>query len=376
VLVVEERVEGIQCSQLKGAQTILLSGQFAASLSALLNGPIDERQKMLLDQLSRPHPWLHGLSSATTSPKPVSSLLLGDSLGMLFIELTSRCNERCLHCYAESGPDRNDILSFEEVRNILRQARQLGHPTLQFTGGDPLIHPDLVALVKEARQLEYEDVEIYTNGLLLNDALLKKLLPYAPRFAFSLYSHDPGTHDRITRTPGSFGRTFSAIERVKKAGIEARIGVTIMAENQGHEQGIVDFVKAEMGIEPGQINFDTVKTVGRGNDSGISLTSINRHDPGHVTRKKKDAREAHAARQQGKLAIAANGDVYPCIFARRTLLGNIRKYPLPEIMQTLDRRSLPEASSTRWKRCRQSLSCRDCQVVSYILGMEDAHATA
>ena len=376
MLIVEERAEGIQCSQLREAQTILLSGQFAASLSTLLNGPIDERQKIILDQLSKPHPWLQGLSSATTSPKPVSSLLLGDGLGMLFVELTSRCNERCLHCYAESGPDRNDTLSFEEVRDAIRQARKLGSPTLQFTGGDPLMHPDLVALVDEARRLGYKDVEIYTNGLLLNDALLKKLLPYAPRFAFSLYSHDPGTHDRITHTPGSFGRTFSAIERVKKAGLEARIGVTIMSENQGHEQAIVDFAKAEFGMELEQINFDTVKTVGRGSDSGISLTSINRHDPGHVSRKKDRKKTAHPPKRQGKLAIAANGDVYPCIFARRTLLGNIRKHDLSEIMQVLDRRSLPEASSTRWKRCRQSLSCRDCQVVSYIMGMEDAHATA
>ena len=363
------------CSQLTGGSSVFLSGQFATSLSALLKGRISNPQKILLEQASRPHPWLHGLPSATTSPKPVSSLLLGDGLGMLFIELTSKCNERCLHCYAESGPDRNDILSFEEVRDVLKQARQLGHPTLQFTGGDPLIHPDLVELVKEARHLEYQDIEIYTNGLLLNYQLLRNLLPYTPRFAFSLYSHDAATHDHITRTPGSFGRTLSAIERVKKAGLHARVGVTVMAENQGHEQDIADFVKAELGIAAEKINFDTVKTVGRGSETGsVPPLKFGRGNPGHVSRRHKG--DTRVIRRQGKLAIAANGDVYPCIFARRTLLGNIRKRHLTEIMQVLDGRSLPKPSSTRWRRCRHSLSCRDCQIVSYILGMEDAHATA
>ncbi len=295
---------------------------------------------------------------------------------MLFIELTAKCNERCLHCYAESGPDRHDLLSFKEVKGVLKQAKQLGNPTLQFTGGDPLIHSGLIPLVGAARQLEYQDVEIYTNGLLLNGSLLEKLLPYSPRFAFSLYSHDAEIHDRITRTPGSFARTVAAIQRVKTAGLETRIGVTVMSENQGHEQDIVAFAKNRMGIEPEHINFDTVKTVGRGNGADVLPPSVDSHGPSHFHRAKKSTEKAHAARWHGKLAIAANGDVYPCIFARGTLLGNIRNQTLPDIIKALDQRNLQVPPATCWSRCKQSLSCRDCQVVSYILGMEDVHAAA
>jgi len=294
---------------------------------------------------------------------------------MLFIELTARCNEYCLHCYAESGPERHETLSLAEVRSVLEQAKTFGNPSLQFTGGDPLLHPDIPAALHLARELDYQDIEIYTNGLVLNDRLLNRLLPFAPRFAFSFYSDKAAIHDRITRVPGSFKRTLAAICRTKNAGLDVRIGVSIMPENQGQEQRILRFLKNEAGLPPANIHFDTVNAVGRG-DSIKDKPESSGGNPDHYSREQESPSRTQETKWQGKLCVAASGNVYPCIFSRRNLLGNIRRQALTGILHQLDQRCLPAPSMARWKQCRQSLSCRDCQFISYALGMESEHAAA
>ncbi|MFQ5335683.1 MAG: radical SAM protein [Flavobacteriales bacterium] len=297
---------------------------------------------------------------------------------MLFIEMTARCNERCLHCYAESGPNRTEALSLQEIHGVLAQARAFGNPTVQFTGGDPMIHPDLAAAVKLASELSYPDIEIYTNGLLLNPRLLSQLAPFSPRFAFSLYSHNASVHDRITRVSGSFERTIAAIRRTKEAGLGVRIGATLMPENQGQEQEISRFIETEIGLPPSHIHFAKIKSVGRGSDrhEAAPADGGSKRHRGRLSETKNQHRQASVRKRYGKLCVAADGNVYPCIFSRHTLLGNIHRQGLTEILHALDQRTLPEPSAVRWESCRQSLSCRDCQIISYALGMENEHAAA
>jgi radical SAM protein with 4Fe4S-binding SPASM domain len=71
--------------------------------------------------------------------------------------------------------------------------------------------------------------------------------------------------------------------------------------------------------------------------------------------------------RHGKLCISANGDIFPCIFSRRTKLGNIRNQSLTDILASLNQRTLSAPSTERWQQCRESLSCSDCQAIAYLL---------
>jgi len=354
--------------QYAGNCQIEVSGSFSEDIRTLFNTSSQHTSRNRLRLLEKQYVWLSGLSEAKPRISDGHDLLLGKQLGMLFVELTSRCNERCVHCYADSAPERNDFLSVKEVKEVLKEARLLGKANVQFTGGDPLIHPDLLEILDFASSLDFASLELYTNGLLLSDELLQRISKYKPKFAFSMYSHLPETHDLITRVSGSHKRTCAAIQRAQQAGLAVRVSVIRMLENQGQEEPTFQFLQS-LGLEAEQINFHLNRDIGRG------MAFVPK--PDHVT----VAEQKHANSQTiekdtaqrerlGKLCISANGDIYPCVFSRHTSLGNIRESNLLESMNALRTRSFSTPSAQRWKSCQDELSCGDCQMVTYMLGEE------
>jgi len=337
---------------------IHLTGTFAAAIASLQTAT---PHTVRLAQIERAYPQLKGLSQCGAFQPSPRHLLLGESLGMLFVELTSRCNERCLHCYAESDPERNDFLTLEEIKQVLQQARQLGRPFVQLTGGDPLIHRNLLDIVAYTHALDFQGIEIYTNGLLLTDRLLEQLKPYTPRFSFSIYADDAAIHDHITRVAGSWKRTLSAMERAVTQGFDMRAGVVVMRENADAVVGIPQLLHDRLGLAERNIRFDPVNSVGRG-----SVTAL----PAHIQISPSHAEVGDVRR--GKLCVAANGDLYPCIFARHTRLGNIREKSLPVMMNELAYVKGTQDMMQRRQKCGEMLSCSDCQMVACLLKSCDA----
>ena len=337
-----------------------ISGIFSDSLNKLIEGTAQPHDIQRLQLLEKQHHWLQGLSQASVHKKQLKPLLMGESLGMLFIELTDQCNERCIHCYASSSPDCHNFLSLDEIKHCLDAAREMGRPFVQFTGGDPLIHKDLIAAVKHASQLDFQGLEIYANGLLLSEILLSKLAPYQPRISFSLYADTAEVHDAITQLPGSWKKTLAAMRRAKNMCFDIRVGIALMPENIECLDRMVPFLEKEIGMDASHVRFDPVKQTGRGQfmlgTKQILIASSHAPKAGNIRR--------------GKLCITASGDVYPCVFSRKISLGNIRQQSLPQIIEQLTQKEQAKPSSERWQSCRESLSCGDCQMIAYALGAD------
>lgn len=333
---------------------VSVSGAFAESLTALINNSASKNDRKRLALLEK-NSWLTGLSNASMAPTTsAKQTLIGTGLGMLFVELTDKCNEKCIHCYAESSPERTDFLPLEQIRSALKQATAFGTPYLQFTGGDPLIHPQLIEIIEFSSTLPFKGMEIYTNGLLLNDKLLQKLVPFQPSFSFSIYADNAETHDAITCVPGSWKRTVDAMKRTQDAGFKIRAGIALMQNNIDQAERMSEFLQQSFGLTADHIRFDAVNQVGRGKD----LEMLQGITPSHKPTSGPDRR--------GKLCIAANGDVYPCIFARHFRLGNIKKHSLQEIFSALSYNKNCDLNSKRWNSCCEQLSCGDCRIIAYV----------
>ena len=93
----------------------------------------------------------------------------GRKINYLRISVTDKCNFRCLYCMPEEGLQwlpKSEILSYEEIAEVVRQLLPLGVTRLRITGGEPLIRPDLERLIAQLKALDgIEDIALSTNGV-------------------------------------------------------------------------------------------------------------------------------------------------------------------------------------------------------------------
>jgi MoaA/NifB/PqqE/SkfB family radical SAM enzyme len=302
--------------------------------------------------------------TAPSVPLTRSALLRGAGFEHLFIELTNQCNERCAHCYADASPERHEMLAWETLEQVLLDARELGFRTIQLTGGDPLLSPHCGRAALRVRELGFERLEVYTNGLALTDAVYAPLQRARAEFAFSFYSSDPRVHDEVTQTPGSQQRTLAAIRRVLADGLRVRASIVVTAANRHTVEDTYALLRAE-GVPPASIASDQEREVGRGQyQADVTWGQPSSHDYG-------------AARRQvrafaGKASISGDGTVYPCIFSRKLPLGNVTRQRLRDVLGG-DSEFAPSHARTALGRAdalSYQLSCWECRLRSVLLAPE------
>lgn len=301
------------------------------------------------------------LQEQALQPLTRETVLRGSGWRQLFVELTAKCNEQCVHCYAESAPSRTEALGWPELRDVLEDAKALGFELVQLTGGDPLISPHCIRAVEYAAEIGIPQIEIYTNGLALRGKTYERLRELTPSFAFSFYSHDPETHDAITQTPGSHERTARAIRRAIADGLTVRVGVISMRQNQ-HDALRTQEYLLTLGVAQGSIGFDQMRDVGRGD---AAITESAAPPPGIQTGGVETKRLRSFG---GTAAVSYEGTVYPCIFSRHLPLGTIHDAGLAAILTSAEplasrKRNLLTARA-RWG---EKLSCWECQTRSVLL---------
>ncbi len=309
------------------------------------------------------------LQTSVLYPLDRARLLRGAGFSQLFVELTARCNERCVHCYAESSPERGEALSQPALRAVLEDARALGFENVQLTGGDPLVSPLCAWAVQHAAGLGIARIELYTNGLGLHDRLYAQLRPYPVAFAFSFYAADPQVHDAITGTRGSQRRTLAAITRVLADGLPLRVSVIVMDQNRTQLEATRALLLG-LGLPEDALGMDVQRSVGRG------LMTIRPKQSG-ITGTPGGHKANEAAWLSGRAAVSYDGTVYPCIFSRGFALGSVYERPLREILTDSQPLVLdPEAMAAEYGRREEQLACWDCRLRAALLATQPVAETA
>lgn len=145
------------------------------------------------------------------------------------IDLTYRCNERCVHCYL----DHHDYgeMTTREVKGVLDQLAEAGALFLTFSGGEIFLRPDLFALIAYGRGLNF-DVSLKTNALLIDESRARKLRELGIRkIQISIYSADAAIHDAITKVPGSLDRSLRAVQFLLAVGLQVKLACPLMKQN-------------------------------------------------------------------------------------------------------------------------------------------------
>ena len=156
----------------------------------------------------------------------------GRSIEYLRISVTDRCNFRCMYCMPLEGLQwlpRKDLLTYEEITEVVRQLAPLGLRRLRITGGEPTIRPDLVTLIRMLRAIDgIEDIALSTNGVKLPELARSLKAAGLDRINMSADSLQPDRIAKIARRNLGFDPIVGA-EAAEAAGIgPIKINVVVM----------------------------------------------------------------------------------------------------------------------------------------------------
>jgi len=252
------------------------------------------------------------------------------------LELTYRCNWRCVFCYNPRHHDRRG-LSGAEWLAVLDGLRALGTLYVALTGGEPLTHPEFLAVARGVRERAFA-LRILTNGALVTEPLADEIAALHPlAVELSLHGATAATHDRATATPGSFDAMTRGLDRLlaRKVGVVLKTPLTHL--NEAEMEGMRRIAE-ERGV-PWRV--DPVLTP---RDDGDAGPLAYRASPEAVSRMFRELaalgqlpleQRAEGGTNCGlgrtTIAVDPEGNVFPCLQWRRAPLGNVRETPLPSM---------------------------------------------
>lgn len=165
-------------------------------------------------------------------------------------EVTQRCNLCCIHCRAASSPQTQEenLIKGDDMVRLIKELKELGCPTLALTGGEPLLRPDIVDIVKEATRQGIK-VRIQSNSLLLTEDLAKALKEAGLySFGVGLDGSRPEISDKIRNLDGAFDKAVSSIKILKKLGMKVHVEFTITRINKDDLVATLDLLES-LGVD-------------------------------------------------------------------------------------------------------------------------------
>ena len=167
----------------------------------------------------------------------------GRNITYLRISVTDLCNLRCKYCMPESGVKslcHSDILSIEEIVEIVKVASKNGIKKIRLTGGEPLVRRGFINLCKQISEInEIEDIAITTNGVYLKEMADELFENKVRRINFSLDTLVKEKYNDITRR-NDFDKTMESLFYAIKKGFKVKINVVLIGGFNDDE--IQDFV--------------------------------------------------------------------------------------------------------------------------------------
>jgi radical SAM protein with 4Fe4S-binding SPASM domain len=152
------------------------------------------------------------------------------------LDVTYRCNERCIHCYLDH--DDHGEMTLTEIRGVLDQLADAGVFFLTLSGGEVFLRQDFFDIVEYARERMF-CVKIKTNAFMIGDEHARRLRELAVQdVQVSIYSHRAEVHDAITLLPGSLKRTVAGIRRLRAEGVKVVVANVLMMQNLADSAGV------------------------------------------------------------------------------------------------------------------------------------------
>lgn len=265
----------------------------------------------------------------------------GESIAIIQFQYDYTCNFKCHHCSIDKfqGKKEGPCFTPDSVKELSRQADEMGWAHFVLTGGEPLVFPDYDEIIAAVDPQKFY-ISSDTNGWLLDDKRAKHLKRIGvDKIQLSLDSLDPKEHDEFRRAKGSHARALRAIDAAQNAGLNI-IVQTVVWKERVRSKELIEFIEFLNGKGVG-VFITYAKPVGAWEGNFDVL--VDRSDMDYVKElEKKHNVFTHLTPSYGMdlgciavkrmVSITKYGDVMPCPYIH-TSLGNFFEEPLNDIIK-------------------------------------------
>ncbi len=229
------------------------------------------------------------------------------------LEITGKCQQQCVHCYADSGPNGDHgTMTVDDWGQVISDLPGIGVERVQFIGGEPTLHPALPKLIGRAAAAGLK-TEVYTNLVHVPQGLWDVFADNKVALATSYFSPDPAEHASITGRH-TLPQINTNIARAVEQKIPIRAGIIEVLPGQKVDEAAQKLRELGVSNVP---KADVVRAVGRGalSPDGLDMEQL----CGGCT---------------SSLMIDPSGDVTRCAFTRKVPLGNVKETTLGAITES------------------------------------------
>jgi radical SAM protein with 4Fe4S-binding SPASM domain len=303
------------------------------------------------------------------------------------IQITSVCTQGCPHCYASANA-RGEHMPFADIERILNSCADVGVLQVAFGGGDPLLHPQIVDILKATRD-HCMVPNITTSGAYFSNENLRALKHYCGAVALSLEGVEQSYNARRSLGWSGF---LNALEYMAVFDIPTVLQVTLGASNLRELPSIVEFALTHKLYG---VIFLAYKPVGRGRGFDQSLAALPSNDVAKALSQAFRLLHPHTrigydcclsaivtgmnedvfghgnediegcSALRGSIGISVRQELLPCTFLEKSICADLRKTSILEGWRGLEAGQFRE---TQQKKAATNPICGECKYFLKCLG--------
>jgi radical SAM protein with 4Fe4S-binding SPASM domain len=289
----------------------------------------------------------------------------------MHVELTYRCNFRCIQCYNTTHAGTETELSRDEWVSALEQLANMGCHSLTFTGGEVFVRKDVIEIFQAACDNGFS-FRINTNGSLITEAIVEKLEPMRPflqSFDISFYGASPQVHDTLARRLGSYQATLRAVKLLKARNWRMLTKFVTMKDNfEGVKQWQAHM--EELGVPHTVSTGPLIPRTDRNTSPLVQILTDEQFKTFMQIQPDWESSQAHSCRP-GHIrgCITPDGHISPCEWLTDFKLGNLKRNTLREIWYSEECqafRSIFDEQESECPPCELRPGCSRCPARSYL----------
>ncbi|MEI6055262.1 MAG: radical SAM protein [Lentisphaerota bacterium] len=320
--------------------------------------------------------------SPSYSLELIREVAAGNRLLSIEIEPTLACNYHCPYCYATRNGAPDNELSYQEITDVVKQARELGAERIIILGGEPLIYPMIFELIDYISSLGML-VELFSNGSLLTIETARKLFTANVRLVLKLNSFKDKVQSMLTGETDGLKKAMQSLENAKAVGYAngnelLAVSTIICRPNLDEMEELWRYLR-DRHIVP---YFEVITPQGKATENAwlqLSAEEIHRvfamlsaldREYGYNWEPHPPLVGDRCLRHQYSCLVTSTGNVFPCV-GIDIIVGNIRETSLQEIICgseiIQDLRNHHKTIKGSCGSCELAKECYGCRGTAYQL---------